>query len=189
MTSTQKYSIVKFQRCLSKIQSLDDLNKLKVYIISVISKLNREINFSEQLEECIKKIKDSENVEFIKELIFFIAAKAVKLAENQLYQYIDQKYLAFGEGIDEIFTDFYSAYAKEKANPFSKASVSRLLTILSIKSINKKVNKKLAHIFKYHIFILVKLIVKLAYIYLEQPKFLKISWLNYNLIKIMHQIL
>ena len=67
MTSSQKYSIVEFQRRLSKIQSLDDLNKSKAYIISVISKLNREINFSEQLEEYIKQIKDSENVDFIKE--------------------------------------------------------------------------------------------------------------------------
>ena len=142
MTSTQKYSIVKFKRRLSKIQSLDDLNKSKVYIISVISKLNREINFSEQLEERIKKIKDSENVEFIKEWRFFITAKAVKLAENQLYQYIDQKYLASGEGINETFTDFYSGYIQEKINPFTKAAVSRLFTVLGIKSINKKVNKK-----------------------------------------------
>ena len=67
MTSSQKYSIVEFQRRLSKIQGLDDLNKSKPYIISVISKLNQEINFFKQLEECIKQIKDSENVEFIKE--------------------------------------------------------------------------------------------------------------------------
>jgi len=67
MTSSQEYSIVEFQRRLSKIQSLDDLNKSKTYIISVISKLNREVNFSEQLEERIKQIKDSENLEFIKE--------------------------------------------------------------------------------------------------------------------------
>src|SRR4029079_4180569 len=121
---------------------LHDLNKSKAYIISVISKLNQEINFSEQLEEHIKQIKDSENVEFVKEWIFFIAVKAVKLAENQLYQYIDQKYLASGEGINETFTDFYSGYIKEKLNPFTKAAVSRLFNILGIKSINKKVNKK-----------------------------------------------
>ena len=108
----------------------------------MISKLNQEINFSEQLEEHIKQIKDSKNVEFVKEWIFFIAAKAVKLAENQLYQYIDQKYLASGEGINETFTDFYSGYIKGKLNLFTKAVVSRLFNILSFKSINKKVNKK-----------------------------------------------
>ena len=54
----------------------------------MISKLNREINFSEQLEKHIKQIDSSENVAFVKECIFFIVAKAVKLSENQLYQYI-----------------------------------------------------------------------------------------------------
>ena len=33
----------------------------------MISKLNQEINFSGQLEEHIKQIKDSENVAFVKE--------------------------------------------------------------------------------------------------------------------------
>ena len=107
MTSSQQYSIVKFQRRLSKIQSVDDLNKLKSYIISVISKLNREINFSEQLEEHIKQIKDSKNVKFVKEWIFFIVAKAVKLAENQLYQYIAQKYLASDEGCNSLLFNCY----------------------------------------------------------------------------------
>ena len=79
MTSTQKYSIVKFQRRLSKIQSLDDLNKSKVYIISVISKLNQEINFSKQLEECIKKIKDSENVELLKNGYSLLRQKQLNL--------------------------------------------------------------------------------------------------------------
>ena len=59
-----------------------------------------------------------------------------------IWQYIDQKYLASGEGINKTFTDFYSGYIKEKVNLFTKAAVSRLLTILGIKSINKKVNKK-----------------------------------------------
>ena len=145
MTISQKYSIVKFLKCLSKIQSLDDLNNLKDYIVRVISNLNREINFSDQLEEHIKLMSNkctSENIEFVKEWIFLIAAKAGKFSENQVYQYIAQNYLASGKGINETFTTFYSKYAEGKANPFTKAAVSRLFTVFENRSINKKVDKK-----------------------------------------------
>jgi hypothetical protein len=138
MASLQKYSIVEFQKRLHKIQSLNDIEQSS-YIKSVIYKLNQK----EELQKQFDMAKSQDKFDIVKDWIFVHAAQSFNLAQNHLYQFIAENYLNIGQGISETFADFYTKFTEyDITTQMTKSAVSRLLSILGIKTVNKKVDKK-----------------------------------------------
>jgi len=139
----QKYSIVEFQKRLQNIQSLNDI-EASSYIKSVIRKLNQE----EESQKRFDMAESQDQFDIVKDWIFVHAAQSFNLAQNHLYQFIAENYLNMGQGISETFADFYTKFTQYdtsglRASPnMTKSAVSRLLSILGIKTVNKKVDKK-----------------------------------------------
>ena len=140
MINPQHFSITEFLRRLNKIDTIEDFIKSKSYFNSVLSQLDRDSNFKEQLQDlldesvCLGEIKNWASLNIV---------KLANLNQNQIYRFIRTEYLNKGNGINEPFSSFYSKYAKGKETPYTKQAVSRFLTVLGIKAKNKKCETKI----------------------------------------------
>jgi len=140
MTNSQRLSIIELQRRLHKIETLEDLTYSKSYITSVLNRLDRDNNFSTQLEDLLVK---ETPLDEIKKWASFNMAQAGHLNQNQVYRFIRKYYLDQEKDINEPFSSFYNKYAEGKEIPYTKQAVSRFLTVLGIKAKNKKYKSKI----------------------------------------------
>ena len=140
---SQHFSITEFLRRLDKLRTIEDFAKSKSYFTTVLSQLDRDINFRQELDNLLKLNKP---LNIIKQWACSNLVQKANLNQNQIYRFIRSEYLDKGNRINEPFASFYNKYAEGKEAPYTKQAVSRFLRVLEIKAKNKKYGKLCAYL-------------------------------------------